>query len=173
MIEIRLLQKEDDTASFDCEEPNLNLFLKRYAKQNQFRHYIGTTYVAAYKREVIGYASVSSGSIRVNELNKLKMKNLPKYPLPILRLTRLAVDKSYQKKGIGKALLKWVLKLTIEQKEKFGCFGLVVDAKEESVAFYEQYGFESFAILSGELDIRPYARTMFLSTKTIESGLKE
>ena len=173
MIEIRLLQKEDDTASFDCEEPNLNLFLKRYAKQNQFRHYIGTTYVAAYQRKVIGYVSVSSGSIRVNELNKLKMKNLPKYPLPILRLTRLAVDKNYRKKGIGKALLKLVLKLTVKQKEQFGCFGLVVDAKEESVSFYEQYGFEIFTILSGELDIRPYAQTMFLSTKTIESGLKE
>ncbi len=172
MIEIRLLQKEDDTASFDCEEENLNLFLKRYAKQNQFKHYIGTTYVAAYQNRVIGYVSVSSGSIRVDELRKLNVKNLPKYPLPILRLTRLAVDKDYRQKGIGKALLKWVLKLTLKQKEQFGCFGLVVDAKEQSVAFYEQYGFKSFAILSGELDIRPYARSMFLSTKTIESGVE-
>jgi len=171
MIEIRLLQKEDDTSSFDCKESNLNLFLKQYAKQNQFKHYIGTTYIAIFNNKVIGYVSVSSSSIRVDELGELIVKNLPQYPLPILRLTRLAVDKNYQHKGIGKALLKWVLKLTLKQKEQFGCFGLVVDAKHESIMFYEQYGFESFIIHTGKLDIRPYAQTMFLSTKTIESGM--
>ena len=171
MIEIRLLQKEDDTSSFDCKESNLNLFLKQYAKQNQFKHYIGTTYIAIFNNKVIGYVSVSSSSIRVDELGELIVKKLPQYPLPILRLTRLAVDKNYQHKGIGKALLKWVLKLTLKQKEQFGCFGLVVDAKPESVMFYEQYGFESFTIHAGALDIRPYAQTMFLSTKTIELGV--
>jgi len=171
MIEIRLLQKEDDTSSFDCKESNLNLFLKQYAKQNQFKHYIGTTYIAIFDNKVIGYVSVSSSSIRVDELGELIVKKLPQYPLPILRLTRLAVDKNYQHKGIGKALLKWVLKLTLKQKEQFGCFGLVVDAKPESVMFYEQYGFESFTIHAGALDIRPYAQTMFLSTKTIELGV--
>lgn len=171
MIEIRLLQKEDDTSSFDCKESNLNLFLKQYAKQNQFKHYIGTTYIAIFDNKVIGYVSVSSSSIRVDELGELIVKKLPQYPLPILRLTRLAVDKNYQHKGIGQTLLKWVLKLTLKQKEQFGCFGLVVDAKHESVMFYEQYGFESFCIHTGALDIRPYAQSMFLSTKMIESGL--
>jgi len=62
-------------------------------------------------------------------------KNCRKYPLLILRLTRLAVDKDYQQKGIGKTLLKWVLKLTLKQKEQFGCFGLAVDARAQSVGF--------------------------------------
>jgi len=44
----------------------------------------------------------------------------------------------------------------------------VVDAKAESLSFYEQYGFESFSIQAGVLDTRPYAQSMFLSTKTIE-----
>ena len=170
MIEIRLLQEGDDISRFDCGEPNLNLFLKQYAKQNQFKHYIGTTYIARYDNKIIGYASVSSSSIRMDELGKLAVKKSPKYPLPILRLTRLAVDKRYRQRGIGKVLLKWILKLALKQKEQFGCFGLVVDAKEESVAFYEQYGFERFAMHAGELDIRPYAQSMFLTIKTIESG---
>jgi len=170
-IEIRLLQKEDDTSSFDCEENNLNLFFKQYAKQNQFKHYIGTTYVAVLDNKIIGYVSVSSSSIRVDALGELIVKKLPQYPLPILRLTRLAVDKAYQQKGIGQTLLKWVLKLTLKQKKQFGCFGLVVDAKAESVEFYEQYGFESFSIQAGALDVRPYAQSMFLSTKTIEVGM--
>ncbi len=168
MLEIRLLSKEDDTSSFDCKEANLNLFLNRYAKQNQFKHYIGTTYVAVSYGNILGYMSVNSSSIRIDALSKVVHKKLPQYPLPILRLSRLAVDIRYQHKGIAKALLKWVLHLTLKQKEQFGCFGLVVDAKEESIGFYEQFGFETFDIKAGKLDVRPYAQSMFLSTKTIE-----
>ena len=78
----------------------------------------------------------------------------------------------YQGFGIGSKLLKYILRLAISQKEQFGCFGIVVDAKEESVAFYRQYGFEAFDIVSGALDIRPYAQSMFLSTRTIEKSLE-
>lgn len=169
MIEIRLLTKDDNTSSFDCEEANLNQFLKQYAKQNQFKHYIGTTYVAILDGDIVGYISVSSSSIRIEALSKVVHKKLPQYPLPILRLTRLAVDVHYRNKGIAKALLRWGLQLTLKQKEQFGCFGLVVDAKNESIGFYEQFGFKAFDIKGGSLDIRPYAQSMFLATKTIES----
>ena len=82
----------------------------------------------------------------------------------------MAVDTHYQKNGIGKSLLKFILKLTLLQKNQFGCFGLVVDAKKQSIGFYEQFGFVPFNIEAGALDIRPYAQSMFLSTKTIERG---
>lgn len=169
MIEIRLLTKNDDTSTFDCGDVALNQYFKQYAKQNQFKHYIGTTYVALVKGNIIGYVSVSSSSMRADVLSDSVAKKLPNYPLPILRLTRLAVDTQYQTQGIGKVLLKFVLKLTLKQKENFGCFGLVVDAKEGSVSFYEQFGFVVFDVEAGALDIRPYAQSMFLSTKTIES----
>ena len=169
MIEIRLLTPKDNTSTFRCADVALDQYLKQYAKQNQFKHYIGTTYVACIEDTIIGYVSVSSSAMRADELSEVLTKKLPKYPLPILRLTRLAVDKKYQKQGIGKALLKFVLNLTLKQKEQFGCFGLVVDAKEDSVLFYEQFGFVSFSLEVGALDIRPFAQSMFLSTKTIES----
>ena len=171
-IEIRPLQKNDNLSSFDCGVVELNQFLKQYAKQNQFRHYIGTTYVAVVDDIVIGYLSISASSIRIEELSNELSKKLPKYPLPILRLTRLAVDTKYQNIGIGKQLLKYALELALKQKEQFGCFALVVDAKEQSVGFYETYGFESIGVISGVLDIRPYAKSMFLSTKTIEKSLQ-
>ena len=170
-IEIRPLQKNDNLSSFDCGTVELNQFLKQYAKQNQFRHYIGTTYVAVLEDAIIGYLSVSAGSVRIDNLSSKHSKKLPRYPLPILRLTRLAVDIKYQNRGIGKQLLKFALKLTLMQKERFGCFALVVDAKENSAGFYEAYGFEKIDIVSGALDIRPYAKSMFLATKTIEKSL--
>lgn len=58
---------------------------------------------------------------------------------------------------MGKQLLKFALELSVKQKEQFGCFALVVDAKE-SIGFYEAFGFESVNVVSGTLDIRPYAQ---------------
>lgn len=170
-IEIRLLSEEDDTSSFDCGKTELNQFLKQYAKQNQFKHYIGTSYVAVAKGVIIGYLSLSASSIRIDELSSIVTKKLPKYPLPILRLTRLAIDKKYQNHGIGTQLLTFTLQLTLKQKEQFGCFGLVVDAKEESINFYAQFGFEPFSIVSGKLETRPFAKSMFLATKVIEKAI--
>ena len=51
------------------------------------------------------------------------------------------------------------------------CFGLLVDAKEDSVSFYEQFGFKSFSPILGNLDIRPYAKSLFMTTRVIEKGL--
>jgi len=166
-----MLHKNDDLASFDCDTIELNQFLKQYAKQNQFRHYIGTTYVAVMDAVIIGYLSVSASSIRIGDLSSELSRKLPKYPLPILRLTRLAVDVKYKNIGMGKQLLKFALELSVKQKEQFGCFALVVDAKEESIGFYEAFGFESINVVSGTLDIRPYAQSMFLATKVIEKSL--
>ena len=73
---------------------------------------------------------------------------------------------------MGKQLLKYALELALKQKEQFGCFALVVDAKEQSVGYYEAYGFESIGVISGALNIRPYVMSMFLSTKTIEKSLQ-
>ena len=69
--------------------------------------------------------------------------------------------------------MKFALKLALMQKERSGCFALVVDAKENSVGLYEAYGFEEIDIVSGALDIRPYAKSMFLATKTIEKSFIE
>ncbi len=170
MIEIRQIRKEDDTSLFHSADLNLDLYLKQYAKQNQFKHYIGTTYVALIKERIVGYVSVSAGSIRAGSLSKTLSKRLPKYPLPILRITRLAVDESFAGCGIGKALVRFVMELSLRQKEQFGCFGLVVDAKKGSEGFYEQFGFEIFEAIIGRLDIRPYAASMFLPLKIIEKA---
>ena len=81
------------------------------------------------------------------------------------------MDIKYQNIGIVKQLLKFALQLTLKQKEKFGSFALVVDAKAHTIGFYEAYGFQEIEIVSGALDIRPYAKSMFLAVKTIEKSL--
>ena len=56
-------------------------------------------------------------------------------------------------------------------KVQYGCIGLVVDAKEESIRFYHKLGFIPLETISGELEDRPQPKPLFLPIKTIEKAI--
>ena len=95
-MEIRILQPSDDRSLFQCGDDALNRFFRTYAGQNQFRHHLGVTYVAVERGQVVGYATVAPAQIEIDELPVTAQRKLPRYPLPVLRLARLAVDRSAQ-----------------------------------------------------------------------------
>jgi len=128
-IEVRLLRETDDRSSFQSGDEQLDLFFRRYAGQNQFRHHIGTTYVAVENATILGFATVTVGHVEIESLAPTLRKKLPDYPLPILRLARLAVDRTAQAKGVGNRLMRTVFSVAVELREKLGCVGVVVDAK--------------------------------------------
>jgi GNAT superfamily N-acetyltransferase len=112
-MEIRALRESDDRTVFRSGDADLDRFLHKYAGQNQFRRHIGATYVAVEGDRVVGYATVAPGHMEIAELSPALRKNLPRYPLPILRLARLAVDDSFRGRGIGRQLLRFVLELAL------------------------------------------------------------
>ena len=71
-------------------------------------------------------------------------KQLPPYPIPALRIARLAIDKELQGKGIGRWLLAQAFIKIVQVADVTGIYFIVVDAKETSKAFYEHYGFIKF-----------------------------
>ncbi|MBX3472681.1 MAG: GNAT family N-acetyltransferase [Planctomycetes bacterium] len=166
-MEVRKLRPDDDRTPFRSGNLDLDRFFHRFAGQNQFRHHVGTTYVAVEEGVVVGFATVSPSAIEVKDLPPKRRKGLPSYPLPVLRLARLAVDERAQGRGVGLLLLKAVFVLARALATDFGCVGVVVDAKPEAVAFYARYGFEEFAILAGELGDRPAPKTLFLELGAI------
>lgn len=142
-LEIRPLRPEDDRSAFSCGEPDLDRFLQHYAGQNQFKLHLAVTYVAAAGGRLVGFATVSVGSLERKTLPSARMRRrLPGYPLPVLRLARLAVDRRAQGLGVGRALLRHVLNLALDQRDTLGCIGVVTDAKPDAIAFYRRYGFE-------------------------------
>lgn len=166
-IEVRPLRQEDDRSAFDSGNIDLDRFFRKYAGQNQFRHHIGVTYVACDNDGVVGFATVAATHIEIDDLPKTRKKNLPRYPLPVLRLARLAVDRSAQRQGVGKLLLRAVFRIAHQMAETVGCLGVVVDAKQEAIQFYKRYGFESFEALEGKLESRPEPLPMFLELRAI------
>jgi GNAT superfamily N-acetyltransferase len=112
---------------------------------------------------VLGFYSLSATSIDVDILPSDIRKKLPRYPTPMARLSRLAVDKSMQGKGLGEFLLTDSLQRCVTIAKEMGLFSVLVDAKHEKAkAFYQRYGFR-------ELVNHPL--TLFLPIKTIITSL--
>jgi len=140
-LRIELLGGHAGRDSFDCGIAALNDFLSRQAGQQQ-RKGFGKTYVALGDADaaIAGFVTVSAGQVAAAELPPgLK---LPRYPVPILRVGRLAVDRRFQGRGIGHELLAFALHLALDFSERVGLYAVVVDAKDDRVAgFYRKLGF--------------------------------
>ena len=170
-MEIRALRQTDDRTRFRSGDTDLDRFFQAYAGQNQFRHHIGTTYVAVEGRDVCGYLTVAAGSIEIDDLPTAARRRLPGYPLPILRVARLAVDVGFQGSGVGRELLRFALGLALRMRTDYGCVGVVVDAKPVAVPFYLRFGFAPLEVVEGLSEARPAPVAMFLSSREI--GLAE
>lgn len=170
-VELRLLARDDDRSDFSCGQPDLDRFFEHYAGQNQFKLHLAVTYVALVEGRIVGFATVAASSIERALVPSARLrKRLPAYPLPVLRLARLGVDMRAQSLGIGRALLRHVLTLAVEQRDRLGCVGVVVDAKPEALRFYESVGFVPIAgVLEGLLHGEP--QPLFLAIDVIASAL--
>ena len=172
-IRIRLLEPRDDRSGFRSGNIDLDRFFLRYAGQNQFRHHIGTTYVAVQGDRIAGFVTVSSGEMVAESLPKAARRRLPSYPLPVLRIARLAVDERFQGLGVGRLLLRAMLELALELRDRIGCIGVVVDSKPDAVPFYSTLGFETMELVKGALGDRPEPIDMFLPIQQIEAAAGE
>jgi GNAT superfamily N-acetyltransferase len=135
--------RQHDRRSFDCGSPALNEYLDRYARQN---HASGgaKTFVAvspAAPARVLGFYSISPGSIAFTRVPAKLSKGLGHYEVPVFRLGRLAVDRSVQGRGLGGDLLLAAGERTLAVAAEVGGVALAIDAKDEQAArWYERFG---------------------------------
>ena len=126
---------------FDCGIEELNEFLSLYSLKNDALG-IGKTFVAFDdNEEIAGYFTLATAQIVYEDIPDNYRTKLPKYPIPSLRIARLAVGKNLQGKGIGKRLLKQAFIKILHVADITGLYFIIVDAKESSKGFYEHYGF--------------------------------
>ncbi|MDP2172054.1 MAG: GNAT family N-acetyltransferase [Rhodocyclaceae bacterium] len=140
-LHVELLGDRHRRAGFNCGEPALDAFLKNLAWQQQRRNF-GRTYVALADDglTVVGFVTVSAGQVATADMPAgLK---LPRYPVPVMRVGRLAVDSRHRARGIGKELLRFALGLAQEWSAHVGIYGVAVEARHVAARdFYLRLGF--------------------------------
>ncbi len=160
-LTIEPLNASHDRPGFQCGIEALDRYLKKQAKQDMKRR-VSRVYIAVKPdtpKKTIGYYTLSSLSIEVQQLPEKLLKKLPKHPIPAALIGRLAVKKTSQGNGVGKMLLADAIKRTIAISNEIAIYAMVVDAiNDEAKCFYERFGFE---LLSDE------NRRLFLPLKSI------
>lgn len=143
-VNIGRLDKDHDRATFDCGDPELNRYLRTFAGQNQFKHFVGTTYVATEPDQpliIVGYYTLAATSIPFHSLDEFPdLRKLPYKDVPAVLLARLAVSEQFQSQGIGHQLLGDAIKRTLELTQIIGCRCLIVDAYPDAVSWYSKFG---------------------------------
>jgi len=132
----------DDINFFDCGNLELNKYFKEYAFNND-KNNIGKTFIMKERHKIIGFYTLSSAQLEYRNLSHKLRKSLPRYPIPCIRIARLAIDKNYQRKGYGKILIKDALIRILSISRETGVYFVLVDAKKEAKGFYERLSFEA------------------------------
>jgi GNAT superfamily N-acetyltransferase len=140
---VEALARTHDVSQFECgTHASLNEWLKRFAWVNQ-QNESSRTYVVHRANRVVAYYSVASSSVRREEAPARIAKGLANHPIPVILLTRLAVDKAEQGTGLGSAMLKDALIRIAGAADIVGARAVLVHAIDEPAArFYMRFGFE-------------------------------
>lgn len=144
LSKVEAISESHDTSRFDCgQHESLNDWLKRFALPNQ-RNESARTYIVHRNGSVVGYYSISAGSVSVEEAPARISKGLARHPIPVILLARLAVDKDEKGVGLGKALLKDALARIAQAADIVGARAVLVHAIDQQARkFYEHFDFEA------------------------------
>jgi GNAT superfamily N-acetyltransferase len=131
-----------DLSAFDSGVPELDDWLRRRALQNEASG-ASRTYVVSAEGRVVGYYALATGAIAQRQATGRVRRNMPD-PIPVMVIGRLAVDRGYQGRGLGSALLRDALLRTLNAATVVGIRAVLLHAiSEEGKRFYEKAGFSS------------------------------
>lgn len=151
-ITIEVLSSAHDRTGFSCGVEALDRYFRSQVTQD-VRRRATACYVARdiTAERIAGYYTLSASSIPLSELPGELARRFPRYPIvPVALLGRLAVEKSWQGRHLGGALV-WDAVLRARRSE-VAVFALVVDAKDDDAeTFYRHHGFTAFGSLPRHL----------------------
>jgi GNAT superfamily N-acetyltransferase len=135
------LADRHDIGNFSSGEASLDDWLRRRARANQVSG-ATRTYVVSDSERVIGYYALASGAVAVESAPGRFRRNMPN-PIPVAVLARLAVDRHWQGRGMGRALFRDAALRVAQAADAIGIRGIVVHAiSEEAKNFYVALGFD-------------------------------
>ncbi len=153
---VEKLISEHNVDEFTSGTNSLDHWLRRHAFKNQNVANSPQTYVVHRANKVVGYYSLVYGEVSLEQCPPRIRESMPShYPVPVMRLARLAIDKREQGSGLGRALMKDALLRTVVAADIAGLRALVVDAIDEKAKqFYMKFGFDGSPIGPLQLFLR-------------------
>lgn len=136
---------------FDCGKASLDDWLVRHGRQAQASG-SANTFVVVDGRRVAGYFSLSVGQVDSVEAPECIRKGMGQYPIPVVLLARLAVNRAYQGQGIGVGMLQDAIRRTLLIAEQAGIRAMLthpIDADADT--FYRRFGFVPSPVREGQL----------------------
>jgi GNAT superfamily N-acetyltransferase len=156
------LTANHDLSRFDCGEQVLNDWLRQRALKNESR--FSRTYVVCDTSSVVGYYSVSAGSVERGAAPGKLRRNAPD-AIPVSVIGRLAVSRNHAGKGLGADLLSDALRRIALASQSIGIGAVLVHAKDAAA--------RSFYLRHAEFIEYPAdSRTLFLPIETIVAALR-
>jgi GNAT superfamily N-acetyltransferase len=140
---VEKLRREHAVEGFDCGREELNRYLLRYAWPNQ-QAGASQTYIGIADDAIVGFYTLAVGHVTHEDAPARLTRGLPRHPVPIMLLARLAVDRRWHGRGVGRALLRDAMQRTLQAAEIAGIRAFAVHAKDEDARrFYEHFDFIS------------------------------
>ena len=141
-LQIAQLNIRHNITSFNSNNTDLNDFLKNDALHAQ-EDMVSKTYLCFYQMGLAGYITLTTDTLEVQAVEESDgIDGYPHRKYPCVRIARLAVDREFERRGIGRFLSLAATGIAIDVSNKIGCRYITVDSKPESIGFYERQGFK-------------------------------
>jgi len=167
------IEPDDSHSGFRSGVRALDDYCTRHANENEVSG-VGRTYVLRRAQtdglelpRILGFYTLSMALIESSQATAVLRTKLPRYPLPVALVGRLAVDERARGRRLGERLLLDALQRVVDVADHIGCVGVIVDAKDERAhSFYERYDFVA-------VQDEGWPRRMFIPLGTARAALLE
>jgi predicted GNAT family N-acyltransferase len=161
---IEPLGPNHDRSAFCCGVAELDRYIQNQAGQDLKRKLAAVFILTHDGKTTDGFYTLSAQSILASDLSSEIAKKLPRYPLPVTLLGRMAVAQSLHGLGLGEFLLLDALARALRGSRQVASWAVVVDTKAGALDFYLGHGF---------IPLATDADRLFLPMRTIEEILAE
>lgn len=137
----RHISDNDDLDSFSCGQPDLDEWLRRFARHAEGMR-SGRTWVWTQNGLVVAYFTLAGHVIERGELPARPGRGSPDR-IPAVLIARFALHETLHGSGLGGRLLADAVSRIVAATDIVAARFVVVDAIDEHAAdFYSHYGFE-------------------------------
>lgn len=164
----------DPSSGFRSGTRPLDDYFQRHALPNDQgdvgRAYVldaSTEDIAAGLPAVLGFYTLSMASVASQDVASVLAKRLPRYPMPVALIGRLAIDERARGRRLAETLLLDALARAVEASRLIACLGVIVDAKDAAAeGFYAKYDFAT-------VDDAAWPRRMFLPMHVARAAFED